>query len=161
LKGYNKNQIKKFPTKTSKNFNLFQNNNQRFPKNIPITHTLKFISLISSGCDRYYYKYNRFASIDEGERRFQIKEDNGWQYVMIVRDPIERFLSGYLHMCYYGQISSCAHHCNRCGTNLWVFSDWKFQILKNVGNFWHLEPASWNGRSRTWWMWQGQETFQI
>lgn len=69
-------------------------------------------------CDDYYYPLNTFEVLEDLEARLNISTDLDWQLVMIVRDPIERFLSGYMHICYAGLPETCERLCNGCGANL-------------------------------------------
>lgn len=66
-------------------------------------------------------------------------------------DPIERFLSGYIHFCYNGHIADCSRYCNECGANLTCFLEKElenmFEVVK-TGNITdlktgHLVPQSW------------------
>lgn len=49
--------------------------------------------------DQEEARETQFNKFSDGKERLNITREAGWQYVMIVRDPIERFLSGYLFMC--------------------------------------------------------------
>jgi hypothetical protein len=53
---------------------------------------------VFSDCIQYNVEQDRLIT-NEGQVS-DIKIDEEWQYLMVVRDPIDRFLSGYLHFCY-------------------------------------------------------------
>ncbi|CEF69986.1 Sulfotransferase family and P-loop containing nucleoside triphosphate hydrolase domain-containing protein [Strongyloides ratti] len=42
---------------------------------------------------------------------------NNWKVIMIIRNPIERFISGFVHFCYYRHYSSTGKMCMNCGNN--------------------------------------------
>ncbi|KAI6232806.1 hypothetical protein M3Y99_00982200 [Aphelenchoides fujianensis] len=89
--------------------------------------------------------------IEEGGRPLNITEENGWKYVLVVRDPLDRFLSGYTHMCIYGMQSDCKHRCNGCGANLTCFLERQYAKFKQVAvdgriterTVSHMAPQSW------------------
>lgn len=69
-----------------------------------------FLNVIGKvDCNDYYNRYHTFEVLGDLEARLNISIDTerDWQFVMIVRDPIERFLSGYLYMCYAGLFGTC------------------------------------------------------
>lgn len=102
-------------------------------------------------CDAYYYPSNRYGTITEGLKRFNISHDKGWKYVMVIRDPVERFLSGYLHFCYYGLLDKCDRFCNNCGANMTCFIEKELANMldatktgdKMSQTTSHLIPQSW------------------
>lgn len=51
-----------------------------------------------SDCIQYKVDTSRLVSNDG--QVSDVRLDDTWQYLMVVRDPIDRFLSGYLHFCY-------------------------------------------------------------
>ncbi|KAI6171419.1 hypothetical protein M3Y97_01042300 [Aphelenchoides bicaudatus] len=55
-----------------------------------------------------------------------------WQHVMIVRDPIERFLSGYIHFCLAGKRGTCSRYCNNCGTDIACFIERQFKNTRII-----------------------------
>ncbi|KAI6234860.1 hypothetical protein M3Y99_00749300 [Aphelenchoides fujianensis] len=76
---------------------------------------------------------------------------NGWQYVMVVRDPVDRFLSGWLHMCVVGAVGHCEHNCFGCGPNMTCFLERTRKQLDEMaatggyvsGVAKHMMPQNW------------------
>ncbi|KAI6197978.1 WAPL domain-containing protein [Aphelenchoides besseyi] len=103
-----------------------------------------------AGCDSdsalAYHDFRQAAN----ERN--ITTENGWKYVLVVRDPIDRFISGYTHLCIYGMIADCVHRCNGCGANLTCFLERQYEKFKKMATDGqnidrttsHMAPQSWH-----------------
>ncbi|KAI6174821.1 hypothetical protein M3Y97_00964000 [Aphelenchoides bicaudatus] len=50
-----------------------------------------------------------------------------WLHAMIIRDPVERFLSGFTHICLLGKRGSCIRFCEGCGSNMTCFLEKQLQ----------------------------------
>ncbi|KAI6171420.1 hypothetical protein M3Y97_01042400 [Aphelenchoides bicaudatus] len=86
----------------------------------PLEFFLSGKDIIEDVFDRYLYKEDVWTLSDE------------WQHVMIVRDPIERFLSGYTHFCLNGKRGSCSRYCNECGTDIACFIERQLRQTKRL-----------------------------
>ncbi|KAI6233519.1 hypothetical protein M3Y99_00901100 [Aphelenchoides fujianensis] len=59
-------------------------------------------------------------------------ERHEWAFVSVVREPLDRFLSGYIHLCLYGRENNCQHYCNNCGANLTCFLEREIVKLRRM-----------------------------
>ncbi|KAI6202466.1 WAPL domain-containing protein [Aphelenchoides besseyi] len=103
-----------------------------------------------SGCDsNSAFAYHDFR---KAAKERNITTENGWEYVLVVRDPIDRFISGYTHLCIYGMIADCVHRCNGCGANLTCFLERQYEKFKKMAangrnidrTTSHMAPQSWH-----------------
>ncbi|KAI6224017.1 hypothetical protein M3Y95_00838300 [Aphelenchoides besseyi] len=88
----------------------------------------------------------------------QTAEENGvttneeWKLGFVIRDPLDRFLSAFTHLCLVGREKGCLHLCYDCGSNMTCFLDRLYLQLKNIATNEnatthlidnHLQPQSW------------------
>uniref|UniRef100_A0A0N5B469 Sulfotransfer_1 domain-containing protein n=1 Tax=Strongyloides papillosus TaxID=174720 RepID=A0A0N5B469_STREA len=52
-----------------------------------------------------------------------------WKVIMVVRNPIERFISGFVHICYIYKVRHYKQFCLRCGKNFKCFVNKLYNIL--------------------------------
>ncbi|KAI6174831.1 hypothetical protein M3Y97_00965100 [Aphelenchoides bicaudatus] len=99
---------------------------------------------------------NLFHSTKSLSKARKVSVENGWKFVMIVREPLERFVSGYVYTCLRGRLVGCTRYCNGCGANLTCFIERHENNLEKMikigkGSFGtnHLYPQSWTCNLRT------------
>uniref|UniRef100_A0A0K0F391 Sulfotransfer_1 domain-containing protein n=1 Tax=Strongyloides venezuelensis TaxID=75913 RepID=A0A0K0F391_STRVS len=52
-----------------------------------------------------------------------------WKVIMVVRNPIERFISGFVHLCYTHKVRHYKQFCLRCGKDFKCFVNKLYSIL--------------------------------
>uniref|UniRef100_A0A0N5C9B7 Sulfotransfer_1 domain-containing protein n=1 Tax=Strongyloides papillosus TaxID=174720 RepID=A0A0N5C9B7_STREA len=52
-----------------------------------------------------------------------------WKVIMVVRNPIERFISGFVHLCYTHKVRNYKQFCLGCGKNFKCFVNKLYNIL--------------------------------
>uniref|UniRef100_A0A0K0FZY2 Sulfotransfer_1 domain-containing protein n=1 Tax=Strongyloides venezuelensis TaxID=75913 RepID=A0A0K0FZY2_STRVS len=52
-----------------------------------------------------------------------------WKVIMVVRNPIERFISGFVHLCYTHKVKHYKQFCLGCGKNYKCFVNRLYNIL--------------------------------
>uniref|UniRef100_A0A0K0E6C9 Zn_Tnp_IS91 domain-containing protein n=2 Tax=Strongyloides stercoralis TaxID=6248 RepID=A0A0K0E6C9_STRER len=79
------------------------------------------------------------------------------KFMEFVRNPIDRLISGYMHLCYYGYTEN-DHYCFGCNKNFTCFVNmlekrlWQiinnepspFKIGKELGYSYHFYPQTWH-----------------
>lgn len=115
-------------------------------------------------CDK-----NKVKSLEEAEKTYRIQENN-WKHIVVVREPVDRFLSGYLFTClrYLFNImslnigmfrgiqmdGSCRQFCHDCGLNLTCFMESHYRQIMQLSKekdgpndfdfgVFHLIPQNW------------------
>ncbi|KAI6233531.1 hypothetical protein M3Y99_00902400 [Aphelenchoides fujianensis] len=89
--------------------------------NDPLGFLLAGRDLIADALDQSFGRCEkRLRSLLQAERKGWTNEA-GWRFVMVVREPVERFLSGWLHQCVMGTLGNCEHKCLGCGPNMTCF----------------------------------------
>ncbi|KAI6181585.1 WAPL domain-containing protein [Aphelenchoides besseyi] len=92
-----------------------------------------------SGCDsNSAFAYHDFR---KAAKERNITTENGWEYVLVVRDPIDS-----------GMIADCVHRCNGCGANLTCFLERQYEKFKKMAangrnidrTTSHMAPQSWH-----------------
>ncbi|KAI6212633.1 hypothetical protein M3Y94_00049300 [Aphelenchoides besseyi] len=105
-------------------------------------------SALTPGC--LHFPNTTIHHVSEGEKLGWTKE-NGWIYILITREPIDRFISGYLHQCVLGTPKDCKHNCYGCGANMTCFLEEVTKSLRKMYRVrdWistetdHLMPTNW------------------
>uniref|UniRef100_A0AC34QTT6 Uncharacterized protein n=1 Tax=Panagrolaimus sp. JU765 TaxID=591449 RepID=A0AC34QTT6_9BILA len=74
---------------------------------------------------------NKFSSMMAAQRSLNLSDDetNNWIYLAIVRDPIDRFLSGYVDKCIRKPYK--VGYCNGCDGNMTCFILTEYERLMN------------------------------
>uniref|UniRef100_A0A0K0ENZ0 Sulfotransfer_1 domain-containing protein n=1 Tax=Strongyloides stercoralis TaxID=6248 RepID=A0A0K0ENZ0_STRER len=74
-----------------------------------------------SHCEMNDKNYN---TLDNFEKNYGVKKFNQffkkYNFIRFVRNPIDRLISGFIHLCYYG-LSNNKHYCYGCNRNLTCF----------------------------------------
>ncbi|KAI6212851.1 hypothetical protein M3Y94_00078000 [Aphelenchoides besseyi] len=67
----------------------------------------------------------RLQSMEEAISVYNSTVENDWTYLSVVRDPVDRFLSGFLFSCVKGVDfeTNCTRYCFGCGANLTCFME--------------------------------------
>ncbi|KAI6174818.1 hypothetical protein M3Y97_00963700 [Aphelenchoides bicaudatus] len=119
--------------------------------NDPLNFFYSQMDLIDYSCTKNcesVRKANFYDSIEAAQTTLNATIENEWKYLLIVRDPIERFISGYTHI---GRLETCEHKCFGCGANVTCFIE---QLTKQVWEMHrvkmqidvavdHLRPQTW------------------
>ncbi|CEF70442.1 Sulfotransferase family-containing protein [Strongyloides ratti] len=124
---------------------LSKRNNKRKPKDF-------------TTCNKNYNFYNNLEYFEHtyGEKNFEkILETNN--FIRLVRNPIERLISGFMHLCYYGTTITNEHYCYGCDKNitcfvnvlenkLWETFNNNFYLENNKENeyIYHFYPQTWS-----------------
>uniref|UniRef100_A0A8R1DIZ1 Protein kinase C n=1 Tax=Caenorhabditis japonica TaxID=281687 RepID=A0A8R1DIZ1_CAEJA len=94
---------------------------------------------------------NEFRNLGRLFKKFKVKpSNNSWTHIMMVRHPVERFVSGFVDKCYRKPVVQ--KHCNGCRQNLTCFMESEYQRMQNQvanGSFLrtfedrHFFPQNW------------------
>uniref|UniRef100_A0AAF5DQP9 Sulfotransferase domain-containing protein n=1 Tax=Strongyloides stercoralis TaxID=6248 RepID=A0AAF5DQP9_STRER len=102
-----------------------------------------------------------YDTLENFEKIYGIKKFNQilkeFNFVRFVRNPIDRLISGYMHLCYYG-VNNKNHYCFECDKNLTCFvtvlEKRLWQILNNeitlynkdneITYSYHFYPQTWH-----------------
>ncbi|KAI6185857.1 hypothetical protein M3Y98_00069900 [Aphelenchoides besseyi] len=104
---------------------------------------------VLSGC--LHFPNTTIHHVSEGEKLGWTKE-NGWVYILITREPIDRFISVKdLLNILLGTPRDCKHNCYGCGANMTCFLEEVTKSLRKMSQVrdWistetdHLMPTNW------------------
>ncbi|KAI6212632.1 hypothetical protein M3Y94_00049200 [Aphelenchoides besseyi] len=130
---------------------------------------IKFLNrgkdLIAEAFDRNYCNNkgpNSFLTMQEAIEKLGVATDKDWKLGFVVRDPLDRFLSAFAHMCILrtimnknvcrGREAGCIHFCYDCGANMTCFLEKAYEHLsrmsidgeQNADQLTiHLKPQTW------------------
>lgn len=110
---------------------------------------------------------NTFRHLKSVEKRFNATKMNGWSFSMITRDPIDRFVSGYVDRCIrfvasknfdvslsLFRVAEGPSPCNGCDKNMTCFILSEYErfkkqatkgVLTNTFEDRHFYPQNWWG----------------
>ncbi|EYC45408.1 hypothetical protein Y032_0428g1277 [Ancylostoma ceylanicum] len=101
---------------------------------------------------RFCQNLNEYESLSAADSRFKI-DIRTWSMMAIVRDPVDRFVSGFADKCLREQVwKKFPLRCNGCKTNLTCFMEREYKRMmqraaefRRLGNFDddHFFPQSW------------------
>ncbi|KAI6174817.1 hypothetical protein M3Y97_00963600 [Aphelenchoides bicaudatus] len=107
--------------------------------------------LIENVFESFCQTSNRHRSIKSAEKA-GVTNKNGWKLAMVIREPLERFVSGFLHLCMNGRIDEdCNRYCNGCGVDINCFLDRQTKKFEDMLKFHsnvddgsnHFYPQNW------------------
>uniref|UniRef100_A0AC34GSH0 Sulfotransferase n=1 Tax=Panagrolaimus sp. ES5 TaxID=591445 RepID=A0AC34GSH0_9BILA len=117
--------------------------------------------IISREChnNRFCVKKNEFNAVYAATRVLNVTrtEMADWKYVAIVRDPIDRFLSGFVDKC-IRKPNDLEYYCNNCGSNMTCFILTEYErimrssntnVLSRTFEDRHFFPQNWRCNFRT------------
>ncbi|KAI6198769.1 hypothetical protein M3Y96_00554500 [Aphelenchoides besseyi] len=120
---------------------------------------IKFLNrgkdLIAEAFDRNYCTNkgpNSFFTIQEAIEKLGLATNKDWKLGFVIRDPLDRFLSAFAHMCILGREAGCIHFCYDCGANMTCFLERAYEHLNRMSSDGegkadqltiHLKPQTW------------------
>ncbi|PAV83521.1 hypothetical protein WR25_19883 [Diploscapter pachys] len=101
---------------------------------------------------RFCMYRNEFLSLKMMFRRYKMNSTaKGWKFLMVTRDPVDRFLSGFVDKC-IRKPREALDYCNGCGANMTCFIIQEYERMKKQveqNNFYrsfedrHFFPQNW------------------
>ncbi|UMM41150.1 hypothetical protein L5515_017536 [Caenorhabditis briggsae] len=93
---------------------------------------------------------NTFRHLKSLQKKYNVSQTGGWSYSMITRDPIDRFVSGYVDRCI--RVAEGSSPCNGCDKNMTCFILSEYErfkkqaikgVLTNTFEDRHFYPQNW------------------
>ncbi|KAI6221256.1 hypothetical protein M3Y95_01021000 [Aphelenchoides besseyi] len=76
----------------------------------------------------------RYNTLQEAIRHRETTKSMGYSYMAIVRDPVDRLLSGFLYMCVSAEHirGGCSRHCFGCEQNLTCYVEKQYKKIREM-----------------------------
>uniref|UniRef100_A0A8R1DFM7 Carbohydrate sulfotransferase n=2 Tax=Caenorhabditis japonica TaxID=281687 RepID=A0A8R1DFM7_CAEJA len=76
---------------------------------------------------------NEFSSVNDVRNKYNISlRQTGWSFSMVVRHPIDRFVSGYVDRCVRLLVMNATAQCNGCRLNMTCFIENEYKRLMQI-----------------------------
>uniref|UniRef100_A0A8R1HQS0 Uncharacterized protein n=1 Tax=Caenorhabditis japonica TaxID=281687 RepID=A0A8R1HQS0_CAEJA len=76
---------------------------------------------------------NEFSSVNDVRNKYNISlRQSGWSFSMVVRHPIDRFVSGYVDRCVRLLVMNATAQCNGCRLNMTCFIENEYKRLMQI-----------------------------